>query len=99
MKELTQNGAVSQLQRGLLAPAHGGTEKVEEDWEVSGGGQELTFPGHVTKPRPGLYNTAHLFTSARSTRVCANVHSGTARTPSPLSLASEPRRLGLNKLD
>lgn len=63
-------------------------EKVEEDLEVSAGGQELTVRGRVTRPRPVLHNAAHLFTSACPTRVCKRALQQ-AHTPSPLSLASE----------
>lgn len=97
MKELTQSGADSQLQGVSGTRSHtdgkGGGERRRQ-----GASKELTLQGPVTKPRPGLHNAAHLFTSACPTRVCkrAPQHS---TYPDPPSLASKPGRLGLNKLD
>lgn len=58
--------------------------------EEAGLRQGADAPGQVTRPRPGLYNAAHLFTSAHAPRsfVRANVGPRTAHTPGP-SLASQ----------
>lgn len=97
-KELTQNSTDSPLQTGVLAPNLTATEKVERDVEVSRGGPEPTLRGRVTGP--GLaYITQHTCSPPHASHVCANVQPSTSHTPGPLSLASEPPRLRLNKLD
>lgn len=104
-----QGGEGTHLVRHSQAVAEGASgttgvrmEKVEEDLEVSGGCQEPTFQGHVTRPRPGLHDAAHLFASARPTRVCKRAPRHSAHTQPPLTSqrASETgsKQIGLGVL-
>lgn len=48
-------------------------------------GADMTLRGCVTRPRPGLHNAAHLFTSASPTRACKRAPQHSAHTQPPLS--------------
>lgn len=48
-------------------------------------GADMTLRGCVTRPRPGLHDAAHLFTSASPTRACKRAPQHSAHTQPPLS--------------